>query len=300
MLPSTDHPAAPGRDASDRRPRRTAAAVASLVGLALRPRGLRGTEEPDDRRDPARGLVGVDRPALEVLRPDPRVVVVRRGRVRDRAGAARLRGPVGRLDRARARAVQGVERGPDRLAAAQPRRPRGVGRRLPRAGQGHGQQGRAEEVRPRRLRPAGCAALDPGEVRERRRAGQAVRVRRRLLDRRGHPARDRRVRRLRRGLPEEHRSRARSRRHGQRRTRPRHPAVGARRRQAALPRLQLRHRARRHVRGALPDDGRAHGPRRCAAADADHRRGLGGPGRRLRGRPARLRDGLPGGQGRAR
>lgn len=35
MLPSTDHPAAPGRDASDRRRRRPVALVASLVGLAL-------------------------------------------------------------------------------------------------------------------------------------------------------------------------------------------------------------------------------------------------------------------------
>lgn len=35
MLPSTDHPAAPGRDASDRRSRRPVAVVAALVGLAL-------------------------------------------------------------------------------------------------------------------------------------------------------------------------------------------------------------------------------------------------------------------------
>ena len=35
MLSSTDHPAAPGRDASDRRRRRPVALVASLVGLAL-------------------------------------------------------------------------------------------------------------------------------------------------------------------------------------------------------------------------------------------------------------------------
>ncbi|WP_081844487.1 alpha/beta hydrolase [Cellulomonas sp. URHE0023] len=35
MLPSTDHPAAPGRDASGRRRHRSAAAVASLVGLVL-------------------------------------------------------------------------------------------------------------------------------------------------------------------------------------------------------------------------------------------------------------------------
>ena len=125
--------------------------------------------------------------------------------MRDRAGAARLRGPRRTVDRHRARPRQGHRRRADRLPAAQPRRPRSVRRRLRQPGRRDGQRRHHPAVRPRRVRPARRAALQPRRVRRRPRAGRAHRLRPRLLDRRGDPGRHRHVRRARRRVRAEHR-----------------------------------------------------------------------------------------------
>ena len=220
--------------------------------------------------------------------------------MRHRAGAAGLRGPRGTVDRDRARAGQGHGRRAHRLPAAQPRRPRRVRRRLRRVGRGHGQRRHHPAVRPRRFRPARRAALQPRRVRRRSRPGRAHRLRPRLLHRRGDPGGHGPLRRARRRVRAEHGRAARPRRHGQRGTRPRRAARGARRRDAHLPGLLLRHRARRHLRVALPRQGRPPRPRRSTPARPDVHRGVRGPGGRLRERPARLHHRLPGRRAAAR
>ncbi len=73
-------------------------------------------------------------------------------------------------------------------------------------------------------------------------------------------------------VPGPHRAAAGAHRHGQRGARHGPDARGARRRDAALPRLLLRHLPGRHLRRPVPVEGRPDGARRRARPDADQRR----------------------------
>ena len=91
----------------------------------------------------------------------------------------------------------------------------------------------------------------------------------------------------------EHRRAARPHRHRERRARHGHDARSARRRQAELPRLLVRHLHRHRVRRAVPREGRPDGARRCGLPAVRNLHAAGGSDGRIRQRIPRLHAVVP-------